>query len=189
MLRHYFVINAPPLSFSKSELYLQNLKINSMGSFIKAISDAFFLSNQFRKNNFVYYCTEYKKTQYIVTFNGETLKYLGPSFFSSAHLLLRAKNHIKDSKSRSGKLTPGLSVYKKNTNWIFEKHAEDIWINIIRDDSVIEEQPLINSKSSYVFFYNFESKIPNRKAIKLSLGPLDIDEQVILTNYYIESLM
>ncbi len=189
MLRHYFVINAPPLSFSKSELYLQNSKINPMGPFIKAISDAFFLSNQFRKNNFVYYCTEYKKTQYIVTFNGETLKYLGPSFFSSAHLLLRVKNHIKDSKSRSGKLTPGLSVYKKDTNWIFEKHTKDIWINIIKSDSITEEYLLTDSKSSYVFFYNFEDKIPNHKAIKLSLGSLDIDEQVILTNYFIESLM
>ena len=189
MLKYYFVINAPPLSFSKFELYLQNSKINLMGPFIKAISDAFFLSNQFRKNNFVYYCTKYKNTQYIVTFNGETLRYLGPSFFSAAHLLLRAKNHIKDSKSRSGKLTPGLSVYKESTNWIFEKHAEDIWINIIKNDYITEKYPLTSSKSSYVFFYNFENKNLNNKAIKLSLGPLDIDEQVILTNYFIESLM
>jgi hypothetical protein len=189
MLRHYFVINAPPLSFSKSDLYLQNSKINLMGPFIKAISDAFFLSNQFRKNNFVYYCTEFKNTQYIVTFNGETLRYLGPSFFSAAHLLLRAKNHIKDSKARSGKLTPGLSVYKENINWIFERHTNDIWINIIKDAFMTEEHPLTSLKSSYVFFYNFEDKIPNHKAIKLSLGPLDIDEQIILTNYFIESLM
>jgi len=187
MLQYYFVINAPPLSFLKSDLYTQNLKFSSMGSFIKAISDAFFLSNQFRKKNYLYYCTKYKNTQYIVTFNGETLKYLGPSFFSAAHLLLRAKNHIKDSKSRSGKLTPGLSVYKENTYWIFEKHSKDIWINVIKDDNIIGEHSLVSSRSSYVFFYNFENKILNQKAIKLSFGPLDIDEQVILTNYFIES--
>ncbi len=189
MLQYYFVINAPPLSFSKSELYIQNSKINSMGSFIKAISDAFFLSNQFRRKNFVYYCTEYKNTPYIVTFNGETLKYLGPSFFSAAHFLLRVKNHIKDSKSRSGKLTSGLSVYKKNINWILEKHSKDTWIDVVKDNSITETHSLTRSKSPYVFFYNFEGKIPSHKAIKLPLGSLDIDEQVILTNYFIESLM
>ena len=189
MSRYYFIINAPPLSFSKSELYQQNLKINSMGSFIKAISDAFFLSNQFRRKNFVYYCTKYKNTPYIITFDGETLKYLGPSFFSAAHLLLRAKNHIKDSKSKSGKLTPGLSVHKKGVDWILEKHTKDAWINVIKDDIITEIHPSDNLESSVVFFYNFEDKTQNHKTINMSLGPLDIDEQVILTNYFIESLV
>ena len=189
MLRYYFVINAPPLSFSKSDLYQQNSIINSMGFSIKAISDVFFLSNQFRRKNFVYYCTKFKDTSYIVTFNGETLKYLGPSFFSAAHLLLRAKNHIKDSKSKSGKLTPGLSVHKKNVNWVLEKHTKDVWINVVKDYTISEKYSLDNPKASIVFFYNFEDNIIKHKAIKMSLGLLDIDEQVILTNYFIESLM
>lgn len=184
-----FILNAPPLSFTKLDLYSTKFAFNTTGSFIKAISDTFFLSNEFRKQNLLYYCTEYNSKSFIVVFDGRTIKYLGPSFFSAAHLLLRAKNHINNPHSKKGKLTPGLDVYNTSFENILEKHADKKLVQIKESP---KEKQISLSKSALlqpVFLLGFKD-IPNKyNYSEISLGSLAIDEQIIVTNYFIDQVM
>ncbi len=185
MSAHFFVFNAPPFSLTKGTLYSSEDSTKVEGKFIKAISDAFFLSNEFRKSLHLYYCTTYKSKPYTVTFNGTNLRYLGPSFFSAAHLLLRAVNHTVDSTSKSGKLTPGLNIIEGSYEWILEKHRKDNCLKIIRTKMVSDNHQVKISESN-VFLFGFDNiNLPETYG-KVSLGPMDIDEQVILTNYDLE---
>ncbi|MBY9002068.1 MAG: hypothetical protein KGD64_14205 [Candidatus Heimdallarchaeota archaeon] len=185
MHSHFFIFNAPPVSLTKSNLYTSENSLGEEGLFIKSISDAFFLSNEFRKSLFLYYCTSYKTNQYVVIFDGKRLRYLGPSFFSAAHLLLRAINHIIDPTSKSGKLTPGLNIVEASFEWVIEKHLEDMCLKVIRTDEIsFNHQKKITNAN--VFLFGFDNiNLPDRYEI-VSLGPIDLDEQVILTNYDLE---
>ncbi len=185
MSTHFFVFNAPPFSLTKRTLYSTEDSTKVEGKFIKAISDAFFLSNEFRKSLYIYYCTTYKSKPYTVTFNGANLRYLGPSFFSAAHLLLRAINHIIDPTSKSGKLTSGLNIIEGSYEWILKKHIKDNCLKIIRIETVSDN---IKRKicESNVFLFGFDNiNLPETYEIA-TLGPIDIDEQAILTNYNLE---
>lgn len=185
MAPHFFVFNAPHFTLTKGTLYSTEDSNKVEGNFIKAISDAFFLSNEFRKTLYLYYCTFYKSKSYTVTFNGSNLRYLGPSFFSAAHLLLRAVNHIIDPRSKSGKLTPGLNIIEGSYDWILEKHKKDNCLKIVRTENVSNNHQRQISESN-VFLFGFDNiNLPDTYG-KISLGPMDIDEQVILTNYELE---
>lgn len=182
---HYFVFNAPPLSLTKSDLYSTENVLGEEGIFIKSISDAFFLSNAFRKSLSIYYCTSYRAKQYTVIFDGEKLRYLGPSFFSAAHLLLRAVNHIIDPTSKNGKLTPGLSIVEASFEWVIEKHLEDRCIKVIKTNEVSSDHRK-KITAANVFLFGFDNiNLPDKYGV-VSLGPIDLDEQVILTNYDLE---
>ncbi len=184
-----YIINAPPLSFDKSDLYNPEFVNNSLNPFIKSISDSFFLSNNFRKHYTVYFLTEIEGEKYQIAFKGEELRFLGPSFFSAGHLLLRAKNHIMDPGSKKAKLTPGISVQKRNIKNIFEKHKGGKWFQIeARKD---EEKPtkidLVSDTN--IFLFGFENSTEfDVQITKLSWGSIEIDEQIIITNYKIESV-
>ena len=187
MSQLFFILNAPSLSFTKTNLYEKKTELNESAPFIKSIADSFFLSNHFRKNLFLYYCTSFQGNSYTITFDGSSLRYLGPSFFSAAHLLLRAKNHIVNPSSRSGKLTPGLSVLKQNSNWLFEKHKDDkIVLVVSSEDNIVFSKEKI--KHCNVFAYGFEKLPLSIKSETLHLKQLEIDEQVIVTNYHLESV-
>ena len=188
MSRYYFAINAPSLSFSKSDLYTKNENVNQINPYIKAISDAFFLSNDFRKNLCLYFLTSFRKKTLIVKFDGSTLRYLGPSSFSAAHLLIRVMNHLSNPTSKQGKLTPGLEIQEESINWILEKHSKDKWVQILNSDSQMGHDIEISMKSPILFLFNFDNFSSEKIIHKLSWGSLDIDEQVILTNHYIESV-
>ncbi|MCK4972496.1 MAG: hypothetical protein KAS52_04190 [Candidatus Heimdallarchaeota archaeon] len=185
MSPHFFVFNAPPFSLTKETLYSTEDSIKVEGMFIKAISDAFFLSNEFRKSLYLYYCTTHKSKPYIINFNGANLRYLGPSFFSAAHLLLRAINHIIDPTSKSGKLTPGLNIFEGSYEWILEKHIKDNCLKIIRTEMVSNNHQRKICESN-VFLFGFDNINLPKTYGEVSLGPIDIDEQVILTNYNLE---
>ncbi len=189
MSRYYFALNSPAISFSKSDLYSKNEKMIQIGPYIKAISDAFFLSNQFRKNLFLYYYTSFDNKSLVITFDGSSLRYLGPSFFSAGQLLIRVMNHITNPSSKQGKLTPGLEVHKEESSWIFEKHSKDKWIQI--SYSNIQDKLFSKFSMSFPILFLFGFDKINTKNIEynISWGPLEIDEQVILTNHHIESMI
>ena len=162
--------------------------MSQVSPYIKAISDAFFLSNNFRKNLCLYFCTSFKNESLIIAFDGSSLRYLGPSFFSAAHLLIRVMNHMTSPTSKQGKLTPGISVHKKRLDWILEKHSKDNWIQVTQLDEQ-EKHPINFSLSSPVLFlFGFNDIVLEKIEQKISWGPIEIDEQVILTNHYIESV-
>ncbi|MCG3222063.1 MAG: hypothetical protein H7641_11855 [Candidatus Heimdallarchaeota archaeon] len=188
MSRYYFALNSPPISFTKSDLYSKNENMIQISPYIKAISDSFFLSNQFRKNLYLYYCTSFNNKSIIITFDGSSLRYLGPSFFSAAHLLIRVMNHLVNSSSKQGKLTPGLNVHNEESSWIFEKRYKDKWIQI--NYSNIQEKQLSEFSMPFpiLFLFGFDKINSENIEYKISWGPLEIDEQVILTNHYIESV-
>ena len=188
MSQLFFILNAPPLSFIKSNLYKKNTELEESAPYIKSIADSFFLSNQFRKNLFLYYCTSYQGIPYVITFEGSELRYLGSSFFSSAHLILRAKNHIINPNSQDGRLTPGISVLEQSSNWIFEKHKEDKIVQVIStcEDELEFSQEI--AKHYNVFAYGFEKLPLSINSKKMFLKHLVVDEQVIITNYLLESV-
>ena len=184
MLKNFFVIQAPPLSFTKRDIYTPFSSFSSMGQFIKAISDTFFLSNKFRFDNFLYFCTEYKQRSYVITFDGEKMRYLGPSLFSAAHLLLRVQAHIDNPNTKKGKLTPGLSVYQESFDLILEKHSKDNWIQFIPAN--VSDITNLELSSKNIFIYGIANLLKITDIKKVYCGKLDIDEQVILTNYVLD---
>ncbi|MCE7741157.1 MAG: hypothetical protein GOP50_01745 [Candidatus Heimdallarchaeota archaeon] len=189
MSKIIFVINAPPLSFNKTDLYNPEFVDNRLNPYIKSIADSFFLSNHFRKDNTVYFLTEFEGDSYQIVFKGDELRFLGPSFFSAGHLLLRAKNHIIDPNSKKGKLTPGISVNKRNIKWIFEKYKESKWYQIEDFEDLAKDIKLDLTSDTCIFLFGFENIADfGGKITKLSLGSIDIDEQIIITNYMIESV-
>ncbi len=185
MSPHFFVFNAPPFSLTKETLYSTEDSIKLEGKFIKAISDAFFLSNEFRRSLDIYYCTTHRSKPYVVKFNGANIRYLGPSFFSAAHLLLRAIKHTIDPTSKSGRLTPGLNIFEESYEWILEKHIKDNCLKIIRTEMVSNNHQRKICESN-VFLFGFDNINLPKTYGEVSLGPIDIDEQVILTNYNLE---
>lgn len=187
MLQIFFILNAPPLTFNKKDLYERESKIRESAPFVKAVADSFFLSNQFRKNHFLYYSTKIQGKPFVITFDGDNLRYLGPSLFSAAHLLLRVKNHILYPNSKKGKLTPGISVNEQNSDWIFEQHSEDKFIQVVASEENNLEFRLNNIKQSRVFTYGFEELPSSINFEKMYVKNLDVDEQVIITNYLLES--
>jgi tRNA pseudouridine-54 N-methylase len=187
MSKLFFILNAPPLSFTKNNLYEKDSKLNESAPFIKAISDSFFLSNQFRKNLFLYYITSFEGNPYVITFEGNKLRYLGPSFFSAAHLLLRAKNNIINPNSKNGKLTPGLSIIDQSSEWIFDKHKNDKIILVISSSENTETSMNQSIQQSKVFGFGFKKLPLSIDSEILLLKELDIDEQVIVLNYLLES--
>ena len=179
-----FIYNAPAISFSKKDLYSTDFAFGKTASYLKAISDSFFLSNEFRKTNVLYYCTQYEEEPIIIVFDGKTIRFLGPSFFSAAHLLLRAKNHIINPNSKSGKLTPGLTVIKQSPEWIFDKFIKEELILIQKSSIAIKMDQIKPYLDSNVFLFGF-AKLPVRyQQIEIPLGPLTIYEQVIMINYF-----
>jgi len=184
-----FVFNAPAISFSKTDLYSKDFSFEKTGSYIKAISDSFFLSNEFRKNNVVYYCTQYKEEPITIIFDGKTIRYLGPSFFSAAHLLLRAKDHIDNPNSKSGKLTPGLTVHKQPSEGVLEKFAEKELMKIQRSSKIIITPQLESCLDTNVFLFGFDKLPMKYRQIEIPLGPLAINEQVIMINYFLDQVV
>ena len=184
-----YVFNAPPISFSRTNLYSKDFSFETTGSYIKAISDSFFLSNDFRKNNVLYYCTQYNEEPITIIFDGKTIRYLGPSFFSAAHLLLRAKNHIDNPNSKSGKLTPGLTVYKQPSEWVLEKFVEKEMIRIQMSSRAITKNQLESCSDSNVFLFGFEKLPLKYHQTEIQMGPLAIDEQVIILNYFMDQVV
>jgi tRNA pseudouridine-54 N-methylase len=188
MSRYYFAINAPPFSLSKLNLYTMNKNVNQVNPYIKAISDAFFLSNDFRKNLCLYFCTSFEDKNLIVKFDGSILRYLGPSSFSAAHLLIRAMNHLSNPTSKKGKLTPGIEVREEGIDWILDNHYKNKWVQITKSNYQMEKNMEFSTLSPVLFFFNFNHLKSEKIIHKISWGPLDIDEQVILTNHHIESV-
>lgn len=179
-----FIFNAPAISFSKKDLYSNDFVFGESASYIKAISDSFFLSNEFRKTNVLYYCTQHKEEPIIIVFDGKTIRYLGPSFFSAAHLLLRAKNHLINPNSKTGKLTPGLTIIKQSPEWVFDRYMEEELALIQKSPKILEMDQMEPYLDSNVFLFGFE-KIPAKyQQIEIPLGPLTIYEQVIMINYF-----
>ena len=178
-----FIFNAPTISFSKNDLYSRDFSFEKTCSYIKAISDSFFLSNEFRKENVLYYCTQYEEKPIIIVFDGKTIRFLGPSFFSAAHLLLRAKNHLINPNSKSGKLTPGLSVLMQPSDWVLDRFIEEELILIQKSSKAMEIELLEPHMEANIFLFGFE-KLPDKyKQVEIPLGPLAIDEQVIMVNH------
>ncbi|MHA1686363.1 MAG: hypothetical protein ACTSYD_08105 [Candidatus Heimdallarchaeaceae archaeon] len=187
MYSYRFIIFAPTLDFTKQDLYNNPERFYEQGQYIKSISDAFFLSNHFRHNLTLFYYTCINNENYTIALDGSKLRYLGPSFFSAAHLLLRAKRHIKDPSSKAGKLTPGLSVRKTTAEEVLDSvhlsKATFITNKSERNNSLNNWQIEITQIDTFLFgnipkeWYNI---LPT-----ISFGPLFVDEQVILTNYYL----
>jgi len=184
-----FIINAPPLSFNKSDLYNPEFVDHRLNPFIKSIADSFFLSNHFRKNYRVYFLTEIEEKSYQIVFKGDELRFLGPSFFSAGHLLLRAKNHILDPNSKKGKLTPGILVQKRDIKLIFEKYEKCKWYQIEAFKGSEKNTKLDLTSETNVFLFGFENITEfNGNITKLSLESIDMDEQIIIINYMIENV-
>ena len=185
-----FVINAPPLLFTKEDLYNSKFVKNDLNPFIKAIADSFFLSNNFRKNNKVYFNTQLGEETFQVIFNGDKLRYLGPSFFSAGHLLLRAKNNIINPNSKKGKLTLGLSINKGSIDDIFDRYDDAKFYQITTTNTLKKNYSLDLSDQVNLFLYGFtEFTGLNHTIIKFSLGPIEIDEQIIMTNFLIDRVI
>lgn len=184
-----YIFNSPPLSLNKEDLYKEGSIDNKILPYIKAISDAFFLSNNFRKHLTVVFLTEIDDAPYQIVFKGSELRFLGPSFFSAAHLLLRAKNHILNPKSKAGKLTPGITVLKQDIQGIIKEHEYSNWY-MVESNTTIDRNSVINTKENYkVFLFGFIDNGKFGDSIeKLFLRTLEIDEQVIIINYLIESV-
>ena len=184
-----FVFNAPSLSFNKSDLYKNEFINSNLHPFVKAISDSFFLSNDFRKNHTAYFLTSIEGKPYQIIFKGNELRFLGPSFFSAAHLLLRAKNHILYPDSKKGKLTPGLSVQKQDIEGICEKYPNGKYF-LIDSSEITENYSKLTQKSdTMIFLFGFSDKeILDKEYEKIFLNDLEIDEQVIILNYQLESV-
>lgn len=179
----FFIIHSPSITFTKSDLYVENDQIELCGEYIKAISDAFFLSNNFRKNLNIDFFTVINEEEYIISFDGSRLKYLGPSFFSATHLLLRAINHTIKPYSKSGKLTPGITVEKGGIEVLEKKYQGIKKIQIVEDIEI--SQSVMNLiQETTVFLFGFENSFLD--AEKISFGRLSIDEQIIITNFYLE---
>ena len=184
-----FIFNSPSLSFTKSDLYDNEFIKSNLHSFVKAISDSFFLSNNFRKNYTVYFLTNFEGDFYQITFKGDELRFLGPSFFSAAHLLLRAKNHIMYPHSKKGKLTPGLSIQKQNIKGIYDKYPNSKYFLIENSEITDNCKELTQKSDSMVFLFGFnEGEILEREFEKICLKDLEIDEQVVILNYLLESV-
>ena len=115
------------------------------------------------------------------------MRYLGPSFFSAAHLLLRAKNHIINPTSKNGKLTPGLSVIDQNSEWIFDKHNNDKIILVSSSSENTDMSLNHGIQQNKVFAFGFRKLPLSIDSEILHLKELDIDEQVIWLNYLLES--
>lgn len=186
MYSYRFIFFAPPLNFTKQDLYNNPEKFDEQGQYIKSISDAFFLSNHFRHNLTLFYYTKVNNNKYVIILDGSKLRYLGPSFFSASHLLLRAKKHIEDPSSKAGKLTPGLTVAETSVKEIFRSinPSKAIFItnNSERTNSLNEWQIDIPHINTFLF-----GKIPKEMNSfpTISFGSLFVDELVILTNYYL----
>jgi len=182
------VVKALPLDFSKNDLYKNQEKFKQLGKYIKSIPDAFFLSNNFRSDRIVHFCTMISNKPYIVTFYGPELKYLGPSFFSAGHLLLRAQSHVKNPSSKEGKLTPGLRVKKGTFKSLLEERYKEgfSWYQIVqRKEKLFPKK--IEKNQSILLLFGFEPNELDSSAniTKISFGDIDIDEQIILANFYI----
>ena len=182
-----FVINAPPLSFNKSSLYDSEFFNHELNPIIKSISDTFFLSNDFRKHYIVYFLTKIEGEPYQIVFKGDKLRFLGPSFFSAGHLLLRAKNHILYPNSKKGKLTPGLFVKKEDLDWIQEKYKESKWFYVQSTNDSERSNKIDLESDSIVFLFGFETNNDFKiQPSTLLLKSIELDEQIILTNYLLE---
>ncbi len=184
MVKQFFVIKSNPLNINKKSIFDVSSQLHELGSYIKAISDTFFLSNNFRSDIILYFITRYQKTGYMVTFNGNDLRYLGPSFFSAAHLLLRAFTHTKEPRSKRGRLTPGLSIRKSTIKDIFNTHEDVKKFRVVRSKEIRVDNKLDN-RSRNMFIFNYTGG-DNNQFSDLSLGNVEIDEQIILLNYYLD---
>ncbi|MHA1866045.1 MAG: hypothetical protein ACTSVB_10730 [Candidatus Heimdallarchaeaceae archaeon] len=190
MSKTHFIIFAPPAHlFEKNDIYTPFSRFSYIhGTYIKAIADCFFLSNKFRFNNTLHYYTFFKNSTYIISFDGKKLRYLGPSYFSASNLLLRALTHIVNPRSKKGKLTPGLSVEKIEEEpfiHIQKKYeSKDIFLITNRTQTKKEEITTQLSHEGAVFLFGYQKKNKNWKEI--FLGDIEIDEQMILLNYYLD---
>lgn len=184
-----YVFNAPSLSLKKVDLYKEDSINCELHPFIKALSDAFFLSNNFRKHLTAFFLTEIEGIPYQIIFKGSELRFLGPSFFSAAHLLLRAKTHILYPASKSGKLTPGISIQRQDIEGIIKNYENNKWY-LVENTTKTEDNSKINVQlDSYGFLFGFKNNIQFKDKIeKLTLRTLEIDEQVIIINYLTESV-
>jgi hypothetical protein len=190
MTTHFFVIKAPPINFSNNELYNADFSFGEASQAIKAISDTFFLSNEFRQTHTLYFLTEYLSKSYIITFEGTKIRYLGPSSYSSTHLLLRAIRNIIDPFSKKGKLTPGIKVKQASIRWIQAKHEKDYLIRVIKSPKIDRPSFNFSLNFSIVWFFGYtKSKSESMMFTDtISWGLYDIDEQVILTNHFIDGV-
>ena len=185
-----FVIKAFPISFNKSDLYTKEFIDNKSNFVIKSISDSFFLSNDFRKNYTIYFLSELEGNSYLIVFKGDELRFLGPSYFSAAHLLLRVKNNILYPNSKEGKLTPGISIHKHTIKWISRNYKESKWFKIGTSMELSENIKDVLSPTSNIFLFGFDNTPDiDIEITDVSFGPLEIDEQIIMTNYMIESVI
>ncbi|MHA1302264.1 MAG: hypothetical protein ACTSQE_09395 [Candidatus Heimdallarchaeaceae archaeon] len=186
MPRNCFILFAPPISFSTTDIYSPFSPFSkTFGSYIKAISDAFFLSNNFRHHNILHFCTQYKNEPYIITFHGKRIRFLGPSFFSAAHLVQRALNHIDNPHSKKGKLTPGLTVSQTSLEELKEKYNDKKWFHITSLEEKKEEPFQLIPNAVYCFG---ESNKVTEAFTKIVFNKLNIDEQVIITNFLLDNL-
>lgn len=185
MAQQFFVIKCNPLNINKKSIFDVSSQLHELGSYIKAISDTFFLSNNFRSDIILYFITKYQETEYRITFNGNDLRYLGPSFFSAAHLLLRALTHTKQPRSKKGRLTPGLSIRKSTIEDIFNTHENIKKFRVVRSKEIRVDNKL-DTRSQNMFIFNYTDGGNNQFSSDLSLGNVEIDEQIILLNYYLD---
>lgn len=189
MCSYRFIISAPPLDFTKKDLYNNPEIFSRQGAYIKAIPDSFFLSNSFRHNLTLFYCTEIHEEEYSIIMEGSKLRYLGPSFFSAAHLLLRAKKHIENPLSKTGKLTPGLTVQRSSFRDIIAEvnDLKTIFIALGQSRNYEEQEAQLRKKNfdTFVFGYVSNTYKAEEQFLTVSFGQLNIDEVIILTNYYI----
>ena len=105
-------------------------------------------------------------------------------------MLLRAIRNITDPFSKRGKLTPGIKVKQASIGWIQEKHEKDCWIKVIKSPKI--DRPYFNFSlnSSIVWFFGY-TKSKSESIVftdTISWGLYDIDEQVILTNHFIDGV-
>ncbi|UJG39804.1 MAG: hypothetical protein K9W45_08025 [Candidatus Heimdallarchaeum aukensis] len=189
MSKNHFVIFAPPTPlFTKNDIYIPFSRLSYIhGTYIKAIADCFFLSNKFRFNNILHYYTLFKNNTYLISFNGKKLRYLGPSYFSASNLLLRALTHIVNPRSNKGKLTPGLTVEKIEEETLnhFQKRYKGKDIFLISNRTQAQKSDIDNQLThEAVFLFGYQKKEKNWKEI--FLGNIEIDEQMILLNYYLD---
>ncbi len=182
-----FAFFAPPFTFTKDDLYSSSSS-NPICPFIKAVSDCFFLSNHFRHDYDVYFFTTLNSLSYVIVFRGQKIRYLGPSYFSAAHLLLRAINFLGKPRSRTNKLTPGLSIYPFAIDDFLSKHKDKTITALSTNPSF----PLLASFSpdslllSDLFLFNFPFSSSLSTFDVFSCPHLCIDEQVIFVNYLLD---
>ncbi len=184
--RYFIILSSPITHIDKKVIYSPfSLFSQELGQYIKAVPAAFFLSNNFRHDTMLYFLTTYKEEQISIVFEGQRLKFLGPSFFSSANLILRAITSLNHPKSKKGKLTPGLYVKKQDLSELKEQYKDKVWYKIIqkRSNGSITKTDL-PTDAIYCFGDTNNKWLKNVPSIDLPL--LDIDEQVTIVNYFID---